>query len=350
MKALNKFNSKQEYGKYRTTERDSQKSHVCLINGKIKYYNSDSPFYLEAIEDLEFSISGSRGNYIEYSFDKINWMPANNAVFLKSGQRIYLKNTDSSGLTYYKQCNITGNFKLGGIDNNGWLSLFANNFLISLEDLIFKSNMSIANCENLIQIPYTSQYVASAFCNSYSYGYSSFKNCPNVEGPVAIFAGELSRYANLGVDFSNCDKVTSVTVFAKNYNSKPGNCQGGSGGASIKVSPNVSGIFTTNSVFLQKLALSNIRNTLPETWQILLYDENLDKYYIKFAVDGTYYNADDNMTWEQWVNSDYNLYDFKVESDNITYKGNIVYLGSDPVLTSDVIKCMAKTDYSAITL
>jgi hypothetical protein len=89
---------------------------------------------------------------------------------------------------------------------------------------------------------------------------------------------------------------------------------------------------------------------LPETWQILLYDENLDKYYIKFAVDGTYYNADDNMTWEQWVNSDYNLYDFKVESDNITYKGNIVYLGSDPVLTSDVIKCMAKTDYSAITL
>jgi hypothetical protein len=45
-------------------------------------------------------------------------MPANNAVFLKSGQRIYLKNTDN-GLTYDKQCNITGNFKLGGIDNDG---------------------------------------------------------------------------------------------------------------------------------------------------------------------------------------------------------------------------------------
>lgn len=43
---------------------------------------------------------------------------------------------------------------------------------------------------------------------------------------------------------------------------------------------------------------------------------------INFTIDGTTYQAEEGMTWQQWVNSSYNTYGCTIEGSSVKGKGN----------------------------
>jgi hypothetical protein len=53
---------------------------------------------------------------------------------------------------------------------------------------------------------------------------------------------------------------------------------------------------------------------------VMSWENNLIKL-ITFTVDGVEYQAEETMTWEEWVNSEYNTDGFYI-SNNLTYKGD----------------------------
>lgn len=52
------------------------------------------------------------------------------------------------------------------------------------------------------------------------------------------------------------------------------------------------------------------------------------KKKINFTIDGTSYEADEGMTWEQWVNSTYNTGGFVIRQPLVTINGRIVCTNS----------------------
>lgn len=71
---------------------------------------------------------------------------------------------------------------------------------------------------------------------------------------------------------------------------------------------------------------------------------------ISFTIGGTTYQAEQSMTWGEWVNSTYNIVNYRVQYDNIyTSTGQTrVYNGSQIVSSSDTI--LANTAYSLVIM
>lgn len=71
---------------------------------------------------------------------------------------------------------------------------------------------------------------------------------------------------------------------------------------------------------------------------------------ISFTIEGTTYQAEQSMTWGEWVNSTYNIVNYRVQYDNIyTSTGQTrVYNGSQIVSSSDTI--LANTAYSLVIM
>lgn len=341
MNNLKKFNSQENYINFQLFDKNSLNTNVYLINGKVKYHNPDSEFYLEAVEDLILSTNISKQNVL-YSLDCKNWIDTKNSnITLCSGQRVYLKAQSSVSKT---NITISGNFKLGGCYDSYFNSAFASNSnLISVEDVNFETTgANFSGCENLTIIPQHAYYNTSAFCYSYTSKVPTFND--NVEGKISIFPINLTPYSGIKIDISNT-KIDTVIMNGCDYNSKPGNCQGSGDDISIKL-PNLSGKFIIDDRWLRRWSFANMNSWLPELWELKLYNSNTNSCYVQFYIGTTTYTADDNMTWEQWVNSDYNTGKFKVESGNVVSTGGIVYLGELAVSSSDVIKCTGGTNYS----
>ena len=133
MNNLKKFNSQENYINFQLFDKNSLNTNVYLINGKVKYHNPDSEFYLEAIDDLILSMSANQN--FSYSLDCKNWIDTKNFnITLCSGQRVYLKVKDR---IYNSKIATSGNFKLGGCYNG------------MIDSSTFTSN------SNLISIPRT---------------------------------------------------------------------------------------------------------------------------------------------------------------------------------------------------
>lgn len=61
---------------------------------------------------------------------------------------------------------------------------------------------------------------------------------------------------------------------------------------------------------------------------------------ISFTIAGTTYQAEEGMTWQQWVASSYNTDGYYVSGTNINSKNGKVYVDENltrPVLSTDVI-------------
>ena len=60
------------------------------------------------------------------------------------------------------------------------------------------------------------------------------------------------------------------------------------------------------------------------------YEKKVLTNLITFYIDNTQYQAEEGMTWEEWVNSEYNTDGFYI-SDQKTYKGDMwIYLRGEP--------------------
>ena len=47
---------------------------------------------------------------------------------------------------------------------------------------------------------------------------------------------------------------------------------------------------------------------------------------ISFTIDGTQYQADEGMTWEEWCNSDYNVNNYEYDEWGVYYNVGASYL------------------------
>lgn len=60
---------------------------------------------------------------------------------------------------------------------------------------------------------------------------------------------------------------------------------------------------------------------------------------ITFKIDDTEYQAENGMTWEEWINSEYNINEFYIlNNEHIIYGSNIIVEAGASVRSSDVIK------------
>ena len=81
---------------------------------------------------------------------------------------------------------------------------------------------------------------------------------------------------------------------------------------------------------------------IPEGWIVKFDGEEDGGNLISFTIDGTQYQAEEGMTWGEWVDSEYNVNgDFSIIFDNsIIYRGNIYFVGTeeDYVFAPDIIQ------------
>lgn len=86
---------------------------------------------------------------------------------------------------------------------------------------------------------------------------------------------------------------------------------------------------------------------IPEGWEIKQYDTITRITFIRFNINDAEYTADDNMTWESWVSSEYNTLGLVINDNGVVSNGqSTLKLNNIEVLSSDKVKCIAGSSYN----
>lgn len=317
-------------------------------------------------------------SYMYYSSDKVNWQiftTTNHWVFIRTGKKMYFKSTyipsgmyDDIGEFYIMgRCNVGGSI-LSLIYGDNYLtqrtsfkdyifnSLFSAGYLgvdynqiISARELILPDYIShycygkmFSGCKDLIEPPRLPS--KNAFSSCYSKMFSGCTSLVQAPTLTAITTSGESTYESL---FSGCSslsyiKMLSTTSFGGNvtYSWSRNWVKG--------VSP--TGTFIASS---KRTDFTRGVNGIPEGWDLYLYDEDKDRYVVRFKVNGIpyeYYTDEPrDVTWEEFIDSEYNTNGFyKGEFDDVTRNRWYVRFGKStellyillndtPVFTTDKI-------------
>ena len=77
---------------------------------------------------------------------------------------------------------------------------------------------------------------------------------------------------------------------------------------------------------------------IPIGWTVVNDGEEIGGNLITFTVNGTEYQAEEGMTWREWINSDYNKYGFyELQMNPWFSNGSVVRNDSVSVDVTDVI-------------
>lgn len=374
MKYLNKFATEEAYNAFKTDE-EYVVPNVCLVGNKIKY-NPELPFWVEALEDITVfwydrnyspSLSYPKGSY---SFDLVNWteFEANKPVSVSSGTRVYIINTSINTSTYNNgvgqlsasgRCNIGGNLLslAYGEDYKSHVNdiqyptdymffyTFSKQPIVDASELLFPICVGVSCYYNMFSgcseleygpaiIPLSSAYT-DCCCNMFS-ECTSLKKAP-VLPLLTLGSGTGSYYSAM---FRECSSLEYIkALYTTNINT-------GSNSASTKIwVRNVSpkGVFVKNAD-----ATWNIVGDfgVPTGWEIKVYDVNTKRTFIRFKINDKTYEADENMTWSQWVSSKYNTAGLSVSGSNLVTSAGTLSLGGTAVLSTDLVTCIAGTDYT----
>lgn len=389
MEKLKKFNTQEEYQAWKDGD-DYVYPNVCKVGDNIVYNDYPDYFWIEALEDLKIwqgTIVGSGNSgsndphsdywkrdrtYMRYSSDKINWYTFTTTelwVFIRKGEKMYFKSTyipsgsyDSIGDFYIMgKCNVGGSI-LSLIYGDNYLaqrtsfkdyifsSLFTAGYLgvdynqiISAIELILPDYISyycygsmFSGCKDLIEPPrLPSKNVYSACYSGMFSGCSSLVKAPTL---TAITTSGESTYAGL---FRGCSslsyiKMLSTTSFG--------------GGATYSWSKNwVNGVSPTGTFIANSKRTNFTRgvHSIPEGWDIYLYDVDNDNYVIKFNVNGIpyeyYTDEPKDITWNEFINSEYNTNGFTAQQEDgataktIKFGDNYVLLSGNKVLITDKV-------------
>lgn len=368
MKYLKKFDSEKAYKSF-TEMLDYPLPNVCLVEDNVIINSSDTPFYVEAVEDL---VIYPTKTWFLYSYDNENWealtTSSSTSPVHTAGRKVFIKASgysisSSAGigtLRFSGRCKVGGNIRLMltetlhdntvALPSYTFYRLFYNaTSLVSAKDLVIDGPMNsyvcyemFYGCSSLVEPPIilTRKLVDA----TYTF-YQTFYGCSSlIEAPVIriVDANINSKKTFIGM-FRGCTSLSYIKVLA-NFSS-----MSSSGAFNYWVTDVASnGVFVINSEAdaTTKWSTSN----MPAGWEKKLCDIDTGLTFIRFKIGSTSYQADDEMTWEEWVASDYNTAGLTSDGTNIISDAGTLLLGGNAVLATDFVKCIIGTDYTIGTV
>ena len=295
------FNAKNSFSKYFSI--------ISLEDNTVSLPTNTSP-------DLKYSLNGS--DWIQWDYSTIT-LGIRDVLYLKGDN----SNRFSTSSTNYNQFNITGRVVLSG---NIMSLLYEDDFEDNntLPDYtfyeLFSSCFNIISAENLI-LPTTT---LSKSCYKGMFRYCvSLTTAPNL--PAITLANYC--YSNM---FQNCSKLNYIKAM---FTTTP---------SSSYTSNWVYGVASTGTFVKNAAATWNVTGTsgVPSGWTITRETQEGIKI-IEFTIDGTSYQAEEGMTWGEWVDSAYDNGNFNIYDTVICYSSYdyivMVGLNSTPVQSSDII-------------
>lgn len=359
MENLKKFNTQEEYQAWKDGD-DYVYPNVCKVGDDVIYNNYPDPFWIEALEDVTFNYvyyNGSGHPDFYCSFDKVNWTLIDyKGIVLRRGQKAYIYRV---GDLVYKTFRISGRYNVGGsilslvygldylkydsIGDNymamfseakqmvsakelvlcentgaGYESLFYGQTLLEdtpkLNDILTSSNRGIKQmfrgCTSLVKAP---TIPSSTIENYYSTVQELFYGCSNLNYIKAMFT---QSFKNDNYRYTK-DWVNGVAE---------------------------KGTFIANA---KRTDFTRGPHGIPEGWDLYLYDEENDRYVVKFKVNDIpyeYYTDEPRkVTWREFIDSKYNTNNFEAPAvaGSISYPVKLgdkyVLLNGSTVMTIDNI-------------
>jgi hypothetical protein len=167
-------------------------------------------------------------------------------------------------------------------------------------------------CSSLTTAPELPATTLASHCYSYMfYGCSSLTTAPEL--PATTLAQSCYSYM-----FYGCSKLNYIKMLATDISASSRLFNWVYGVAST-------GTFVKNSVMT---SLPTGEDGIPSGWTVVDDGEESGGNLITFTIDGTEYQAEEGMTWEEWVNSEYNV----INASILVHPSGVVLisLGKDP--------------------
>lgn len=283
------------------------------------------------IEALEDGLTVVFTNEIEYGVDGHGWkkLKANTySTPINAGQCFSFKGnlkpgtvTGIGSFKISKPCNLSGNvMSLIFYDDA------ANNYSLDLSNSYYNVFSELFNNCTTIQkvsqnfLPATT--LASSCYNSMFYGCTGLTTAPEL--PATKLAKDC--YNTM---FYGCTKLNYIKMLATDIS------------ASYCLDRWVSGVSPTGTFVKNPDATWEVYGDsgIPNGWTVKMDGEE-DNGLISFTIDDEKYNALPNMTWGEWVNSEYNTSGFIIDEHNNSIVIGWHYIGTetDYVHSSEVIQ------------
>lgn len=247
MKYLKLFQTQEEYNAYSIVDFPN----ISYVKGaKSVFYNTEVPFYIEAIEDLTVTVNAYSSDSVSYSIDGIEWIalttdnkttpiiPAGNKVYFKNESPSDNQNRSSAMFNISAPCKLGGNIMsmLYGDDYSGKTEVPKHCFrymfngqtaIIDASALLMPATIlaegcyrdMFSGCTSLVNAPILPAKTLVRRCYQ-----SMFYNCNNLNY-IKMLATDISAYDCL---YGWVDAVASSGTFVKNKNAT-WNVTGGSG-------------------------------------------------------------------------------------------------------------------------
>lgn len=364
MERLKKFNTKGEYQEWKDSDNYSYPN-VCKVADEIVYNDYPDPFWIEALEDVTFDYVRYVGNgHPDFycSFDKVNWtLISYNGTVLRKGQKAYIYRV---GDLSYTNFNISGRYNVGGsiLSLTYGLDYLKYNSINEIDTPIFSGAKQMVSAKELVLCENTGH----GFQNLFS-GQTMLEDPPKLKDVITSSNRRISGMFKGCTSLMKAPTIPSFTtgVGDSRYNTVKELFYGCSNLNYIKamfIQPftNDSYSYTknwVNGVAEKGTFIANVNRTdftrgvygIPEGWDLYLYDEDNDRYVVKFSVNSIpyeyYTDEPKDITWNEFINSEYNTNGFnKNNNNNVVYGNDFILLNENTVGYND--KIILNSNYS----
>ena len=219
--------------------------------------------------------------------------------------------------TINKQCNLEGNC----------MSMLFGDDAVSINSLSGKEyafRSLFSRCTTIMQVSETFLPATTLALSCYAY---MFQYCSSLTTAPALPAATLANHCYYAM-FYYCSNLNYIKMLATDISAS--NCLTG-----------WVGYVPSTGTFVKNPAMTSLPTGsagIPSGWTVV--DDGDSVNLITFKIDDTEYQAEEGMTWEEWVNSEYN-----VDEVYILNNGNVIYglsfivdASTLSVSSSDVIK------------
>jgi hypothetical protein len=362
MNNLKKFETEAEYQAWKDGD-DYVFPNICKVGEEVVYNNYPEPFWIEALEDISvnYYYSGDKKYFDGYwSCDKIKWTKFSESdVIVRKGEKIYLHSNRSQSALY-----VSGKYNVGGsilslVYNLEYLS--KNTHSVDFFKNLLVNAKNVVNAKDLVLADVLPEHRSSGN-GPYAY---LFQNCSLLESAPKLPNIVNETYHCFKGMFFGCTNLTTAPTIKK-INSYAGGCcnsmfdicpnlafiklmdTNAFNGASTPQFQNwVSGVSPTGTFIANAKRTDFTRGVhgIPVGWDLYLYDEDNDRYVVKFKVNNIpyefYTDKPRSVQWDEFCRSEHNTngftYPIGASRGPVKSGSDFILLGGNNVMEDDKI-------------